>query len=792
MANKPAQKPPRPSVSGSSPSERHRRIAEGSAPSLTGGTYFLGRYRVVDEIGVGGMASVHLARADGPGGFQKWVAIKRIHKHLAEDDTFIRMFLDEARIAARITHPNVAQVFDLGKHADTYWIAMEYLHGEPLREVMRVIDDEQAPPMNYHLAAKICAEAAEGLHAAHELRDNDGKLLNLVHRDVTPHNLFLTYEGGIKVVDFGIAKVTGRLASTRAGTLKGKLAYMSPEQVRGEAVDRRTDIFALGVVLWELTTGRRLFRMDSDLETLERVQACVVPPPSSVANDFPMELEAVVMRALAKDKDQRYQTVRELSRALQQFLMRASAFVGPEEVGNYMKSVLGDRYQKREAHLQWAAEVTQTISLDQAEGLVSPADEVSFLTYASDVKAVPQNRGNTATVSPARATAPMPARPPPPAAAPPRPAAGRPPEVDPRTKSLPSYDFDKSNATQVGDDLLEPVPEAAVPQNPKRTTLGLGPPPPPPAPVSRPLPSYGMNAPVPVPAPAPSPARPQMHDYSAEEDDAVTHVMASPLEEEEDEPKTQSFSLVHEPPKAAQVAEAPAAPVVVSPQPAPAPAPEPAPAAAVAMPPSVAYPPPQQRDSRSMLIGVIAATTTLAALALLALVVLKVAEKPAPQQPAVQVVTQKPEQPESIVPPAKKTAAAATAAPTATATAPAAPVDPASLPTAKPDEPKPTAAAKTSKPTTTRKPSGGGGPISVTKPPATSGGKPGYLTVVCDPYCDSVSAGGRGLGPSPVVRASLPPGNHGVVLRRKGAKTKSLSVTIVSGQTTARRVKMGS
>ncbi|MBK7584896.1 MAG: serine/threonine protein kinase [Myxococcales bacterium] len=221
----------RPKLGGSS-SDRDRRMAEGSEPSVpSGGTYFLGRYRVVDEIGVGGMASVHLARADGPGGFQKWVAIKRIHRHLAEDEQFIRMFLDEARIAARISHPNVAQVFDLGKQGDTYWIAMEYLHGEPMREIMRAVEEGGAPTMGPQLAAKITADAAEGLHAAHELRDKDGKLLNLVHRDVTPHNLFLTYDGAVKVVDFGIAKVMGRLSIICVGTLKGKLAYMSFEQV---------------------------------------------------------------------------------------------------------------------------------------------------------------------------------------------------------------------------------------------------------------------------------------------------------------------------------------------------------------------------------------------------------------------------------------------------------------------------------------------------------------------------------------------------------------------------------
>ncbi|WP_437722655.1 serine/threonine-protein kinase [Sorangium sp. So ce861] len=353
--------PPSPGSTNSSPDARAKESEKQQ------GTYFLGRYRVVDEIGVGGMASVHLARMDGPGGFQKWVAIKRIHPHLVEDDQFVDMFLDEARIAAGINHANVAQVFDLGKDDNTYWIAMEYLHGEPLREVMRRAEERRLR-ISPELAARICSDAAEGLHAAHELRGKNGQLLGLVHRDVTPHNLFLTYDGYTKVVDFGIAKVADRLSSTRAGTLKGKLAYMSPEQVRGNEIDRTTDVFALGVVLWELTTNQRLFRMDTDLDTLEKVQACVVPPPSTIVPDYPIELESVVMKALAKHRQDRFQTAREFSRALQNFLMRSGIFVGSEEVAQFVQQVFADRIQKREAHLAWAAEVTSTINVEQVRG----------------------------------------------------------------------------------------------------------------------------------------------------------------------------------------------------------------------------------------------------------------------------------------------------------------------------------------------------------------------------------------------------------------------------------------
>jgi len=333
-------------------------------PIASAGTY-VGRYRLVEEIGVGGMASVYLARMDGAGGFQKWVALKRVHPHLVEDEHFIRMFLDEARIAASISHPNVAQVFDLGSEGNTHWIAMEYLHGEPLRELMRYNADI-GRPMRPELAARIVADAAEGLHAAHELRGKNGEPLNLVHRDVTPHNLFITYDGVVKVVDFGIAKVAGRLASTRAGTLKGKIAYMAPEQIRGRDIDRRADIFALGVVLWELTTNRRLFRTDSDLETLERVQRCIVPPPSSVLQheEYPVELESIVMRCLRRDRDERYSSARDLSRALHQYLMVAGEFVTPAEIGAYVTKLFADRISQREEHLRRAAEFTETFSAD--------------------------------------------------------------------------------------------------------------------------------------------------------------------------------------------------------------------------------------------------------------------------------------------------------------------------------------------------------------------------------------------------------------------------------------------
>jgi serine/threonine-protein kinase len=444
------------------------------------GTYFLGRYRIIDEIGLGGMASVHLARVDGIGGFQRWFAVKRIHAHLVEDETFVNMFLDEANIAARIQHPNVATVFELGKHDDTYWIAMEYLHGEPLREVMRRTE-EMGTTMPPEIACRVIAEAADGLHAAHELQGKNGEKLNLIHRDVTPHNLFVTYDGTTKVVDFGIAKFQDRMSSTQAGTLKGKLAYMSPEQVQGEAIDRRTDIFALGVVLWELTTGQRLFRMDSDLDTLAKVQECNIPPPSSMIRGYPLDLEKILMQALAKKRDDRFPTAREFSRALQSLLTRRGLFISNDEVASYMGSIFADRIVKREEHLRWASAVS-----DAAAAAGSHAPPAAAAPAAAARPAAPAAPPPAPPAAPPPRAAPPPARPtpgPPPAkapaaaprpaagASPPRPAAGAPARPQPISQGPVSV-----TGLQVDQTVERPpaIPGAAVPPRGSAAPLQRG------------------------------------------------------------------------------------------------------------------------------------------------------------------------------------------------------------------------------------------------------------------------------------------------------------------------------
>ncbi|MBX3232058.1 MAG: serine/threonine protein kinase [Labilithrix sp.] len=310
-----------------------------------------GRYRLLEEIGAGGMGTVHLARLAGSCGFERWAAIKQLHPYFQEDDDFVRMFLDEARLTAAIVHPNVASILELGREDDGYWIAMEYLHGEPLSAWLRSVrvSGRPVPP---EIACRIVADAAAGLHAAHELASPDGAPLELVHRDVTPHNVFVTFDGATKVVDFGLAKLSAVEGTRCAGrSVAGKLPYMSPEQVRGERVDRRADVFGLGVILWELTTTRRLFRRETDLDTLSQVLECTPPRPSTVVAGYPGDLEGVVMKALAKDPAARYATARELSRALSSVLHRRSLLVGAEEVAAYARSLLADQVRARDACL---------------------------------------------------------------------------------------------------------------------------------------------------------------------------------------------------------------------------------------------------------------------------------------------------------------------------------------------------------------------------------------------------------------------------------------------------------
>jgi len=299
-----------------------------------------GPYHLALEIASGGMATVYLA-VHGLEGFQNTVAVKRIHPHLAKDKQFVDMFADEAHIAARINHPYVCRVFDFGKTGDdSYYIAMEFLRGEPLSRVFKTLTPERiANPRHPTMIARLIANLAEGLHAAHTLKDTRGQCLDVVHRDVTPQNLFVLCDGTVRVTDFGIARARVRSHQTEGGRIKGKLSYMSPEQLNQQPVDCRSDLWSLGVVTWELLTGRRLFRATSEGETVLSVLSRPIPPPSRFAGGVPRQLDAIVLRALSRDPALRYSSARELVRALETFLAAAGDTVPTMDIAEWVEDL---------------------------------------------------------------------------------------------------------------------------------------------------------------------------------------------------------------------------------------------------------------------------------------------------------------------------------------------------------------------------------------------------------------------------------------------------------------------
>ncbi|MCH9683988.1 MAG: serine/threonine protein kinase [Deltaproteobacteria bacterium] len=301
----------------------------------------LGNHEIVRRLAVGGMAELYLARVIGVSGFEKLVVAKRVHPHLASDANFIRMFLNEARLAATLDHPNVTQVMNIGVSHGEHFFTMEYLHGEDLRRVL----EKAAPdgPLPLECAIEVVAAVARGLHHAHERHGPDGRPLGLVHRDVSPSNVLLTYEGGVKVVDFGIAKAGALTKQTTAGTLKGKIGYMSPEQCRGDPVDRRSDVFALGILLYETTTARRLFVAGSQYGVLNKIIEGRYAPPSAVTEDYPDELEAIVTRALATDPADRFETAEAMELALEDFAHCNHLRTSPRVLAQYLEGLLGHR-----------------------------------------------------------------------------------------------------------------------------------------------------------------------------------------------------------------------------------------------------------------------------------------------------------------------------------------------------------------------------------------------------------------------------------------------------------------
>lgn len=316
----------------------------------------LGRYELLLPIAKGGMASVWAARLRGTRGFQKMVAIKTMLPGLVDDLHFERMFLDEASLASQVRHPHVIEILDLGEVDRILYLVMEWVDGEPLNIIMKYAATRGGIPLA--IAVSITAQACRGLHAAHELRDESGTLVGLVHRDVSPQNVLLTYDGVVKVVDFGVAKATSRASNeTEAGQLKGKIAYMSPEQLRGERIDRRTDVFAMGILLYMMTTGTHPFRGDDQGQTIRRITSDdAVVTPSSIIPGYPAGLEAVVMQALAKDASKRYPTANDMLIGLTRALPPSMRPSTDEEVAEFLRALLPDRLEKRKNAIKSALE----------------------------------------------------------------------------------------------------------------------------------------------------------------------------------------------------------------------------------------------------------------------------------------------------------------------------------------------------------------------------------------------------------------------------------------------------
>ncbi len=310
------------------------------APLRPGAT--LGRYTLLKRLASSGDAEVLLARASGAAGFEHHVVIKRMRQQPGQDPQAVNMFLDELRLAGSLHHHHIVQVHDAGREGDDYFFAMEYVHGEDLRKILkRVVELGEMVPLDHVVTIGIAIASA--LHHAHEQRTPDGQPLELVHRDVSPANVIVGYDGTVKVVDFGIAKAALRTVQTRAGTLRGKAPYMAPEQCAGRPLDRRADIFALGIVLWELVTARRLFKGVNDFMTMAAIVSGKVPPPAKIRPDLPADFEKIILRALSLAPEARYQTAEQMGFALEEMATNNIIRISQAALATYLRQLFGQR-----------------------------------------------------------------------------------------------------------------------------------------------------------------------------------------------------------------------------------------------------------------------------------------------------------------------------------------------------------------------------------------------------------------------------------------------------------------
>jgi eukaryotic-like serine/threonine-protein kinase len=334
-----------------------------------------GKYTLIDRIAVGGMAEIFLARQAGLEGFEKTIVIKRIRPHLSKQLSFVKMFLNEAKLAAQLNHPNIVQIYDLGKIGPSYFIAMEYIFGRDMRRIIPKADSLGIPfPMVY--ALKIASSVCEGLYYAHQKVDMYGNPLNIVHRDVTPENIFVSFDGTVKVLDFGIAKAANQIEQTRAGEIKGKLSYMSPEQCLGQVLDCRSDIFSLGVVLYEWLTGFKLFSGESEVAILKSITEGKIYAPSYFKADIPEPVENILMKALEKDRDKRYQTAWEMQYDIDQFLSQYEFTPSNIHLSNFLKQLFFDELEAEKARLAAKTPNADQIQEEPSEELISNLEPI--------------------------------------------------------------------------------------------------------------------------------------------------------------------------------------------------------------------------------------------------------------------------------------------------------------------------------------------------------------------------------------------------------------------------------
>ena len=343
----------------------------------------LGKYEILRKIATGGMAEIYLARVRGTAGFEKMVVLKRILPGVADDPKFVQMFLDEARLAATLQHPNIADVYDVGEVAGQYFFTMEFVHGDDARSI-RIASHHRQTAIPLSIGLAIAHGTASALDYAHEKTGPDGRPLGIVHRDVSSSNILVSFDGAVKLVDFGIARATASQHKTQTGTLKGKIPYMSPEQCRGGNLDRRSDLFSLGVVLYELTTNRRPFRGGSDFEIMEQIVHGGAAPPTSFMSGYPMDLEAIVMKLLARDPMARFQSADELIHSLESMMSARGLFGSAKQVSKFMRELFKDKLAA------WEQAEVNGVSLGQfvAQTITSESKRSELITPVSSFPAV--------------------------------------------------------------------------------------------------------------------------------------------------------------------------------------------------------------------------------------------------------------------------------------------------------------------------------------------------------------------------------------------------------------------